>query len=239
MTPSCPAIGSRLSLSDRAEAVVLLPARCGVLMTSAWRGPNSSVDEIVAIGDCGLPVAGEFDAPPEPCTHKQIQGRNVMSRRALLASSIFAGFFTTQISAAEIKYDNYACYAGANHVIQHADGYVSGSFDAVLMVQGPERDPLYLMSAHCVGTFTIIGGAQEENGSCQYVSAGGDKIFAVFARKGDPTKVEGTLRFVHGTGKFDGISGEGKYQDTGTYPPSGAANMGNGCNREWGTYTVK
>jgi hypothetical protein len=162
-----------------------------------------------------------------------------MSRRALLVSGIFTGLFTTQIFAAEIKYDNYACYAGANHVIQHADGYMSGSFDAVLMVQGPERDPLYPMSAHCVGTFTIIGGQQEENGSCQYVGVGGDKIFAVFARKGDPTKVEGTLRFVHGTGKFDGISGEGKYQDTGTYPPSGAANMGNGCNREWGTYTVK
>jgi hypothetical protein len=210
-----------------------------VLLIGAWRAPNSSVDEIAAIGDCGLRMLAECDVSPGPQAHKPIQGRNAMSRRALLASGIFAGLLTTQIFAAEIKYDNYACYAGANHVIQHADGYMSGSFDAVLMVQGPERDPLYLMSAHCVGTFTIIGGEQEENGSCQYVSARGDKIFAVFARKGDPTKVEGTLRFVHGTGKFDGISGEGKYQDTGTYPPSGAANMGNGCNREWGTYTVK
>ena len=215
------------------------PARCGALMTSAWRAPNSSVDEIVAIGDCGLPLEGEFDVSPGPRAHKQIQGRNVMSRRAFLASGLFAGLFTTQIFAAEVKYDNYACYAGANHVIQHADGYLSGSFDAVLMVQGPDHDPLYPMSAHCVGTFTIIGGEHEENGSCQYVSAGGDKIFAVFARKGDPAKIEGTLRFVHGTGKFDGISGEGKYQDTASYPPSGAANMGNGCNRQWGTYTLK
>jgi len=162
-----------------------------------------------------------------------------MSHRAILVSGLFASLFTTQIFAAEIKYDNYACYVSATHTIQHADGYLSGSFDGVLTIQGPESDPFYPMSAHCVGTFTVIGGEQEENGSCQFVNAGGDKFFGVFARKGDPAKVEGTWRFVHGTGKFDGITGEGKYKDTGTYPPSGAANMGNGCNRGWGTYTVK
>ena len=47
------------------------PARCGALMTLAWRAPNSSVDEIVAIGDCGLPVLGEFDVSPG-AAHKQI-----------------------------------------------------------------------------------------------------------------------------------------------------------------------
>ena len=66
----------------------------------------------------------------------------------------------------------------------------------------------------------------------------GDKLFGVFARKGDPTKVEGTIRLVHGTGKFAGVSGWGKYKETGPYPPSGAPNTLDGCFHQWGAYEV-
>ena len=161
-----------------------------------------------------------------------------MSHEVLVAYSLFAGLaFCTQVCAAEGKYDNQSCYAGPAHVIQHADGIVSGSFDLTGMTRGIEGSPFDRMSAHCVGSFANISGEQDINGSCEYWNAAGDKYFGIFARKGDPAKAEGTWRFVHGTGKFAGISGEGKWMSIGEFPP--VPNVGSGCNHEWGTYSTK
>jgi hypothetical protein len=96
-----------------------------------------------------------------------------------------------------------------------------------------------LLSSHCVGTFTVLRGEPEVNGVCEFADAAGDKILQSFARKGDPAKVEGTHRFIHGTGKFAGISGEGKYKIIGEIPPPGMTNMLGGCDHAWGTYTLK
>jgi hypothetical protein len=94
-------------------------------------------------------------------------------------------------------------------------------------------------SGRCLGAFSIVNGQQDENGSCEFVDAAGDKYFLVYARKGDPAKAEGTWRFVHGTGKFADMTGEGKWMPIGTFPASGMPNMSNGCNRQWGSYNMK
>jgi hypothetical protein len=162
-----------------------------------------------------------------------------MSYKTLLVSSVFAGLaFSTQVFAAEIKYDNQGCYVGQVHLIQHADGFVSGSFDVGNM-RLPDQYGNPMTSGHCVGTFMVISGEPEVNGTCEFADAAGDKQFLAFARKGDPAKVEGTGRWLHGTGKYAGISGEGKYKTIGEIPPPGMAGMLGGCDRAWGTYTVK
>jgi hypothetical protein len=162
-----------------------------------------------------------------------------MSQKVLLASSVLAGLFSTQLWSAEMKFDNRACYVAQTNLIRHADGFLSGSFDSILVIEGPEGDPFYLMSAHCVGTFTVVGGKPQENGSCEFANTAGDKFFLLFARDGDPLKVDGALHFVHGTGKFEGMSGEGKYRDFAVFASPSVPNKTNGCNRGWGTYTVK
>lgn len=161
-----------------------------------------------------------------------------MSKKTLLSSGIFVAFLSAQGFAAEVKYEHQGCYAGPVHLIQHADGFVAGSFDIVNMrLPGQEGSPL--LSQHCVGSFTVIGGEAESNGICEGVDPDGDKYLVTFARKGDPAKVEGTNRFVHGTGKYAGITGEGKYKSIGDIPPPGMANMMAGCDRAWGTFTIK
>ena len=45
--------------------------------------------------------------------------------------------------------------------------------------------------------------------------------------------------YVHGTGKFAGISGEGKWLPIGVFPPTGMPDMTTACNHEWGTYNIK
>jgi hypothetical protein len=164
-----------------------------------------------------------------------------MSHKVLLASSsLLAGLaFCTQVCAAEGKFDWQSCYSGASHVLQHADGMVSGSYDATAMSPGTEGTPMYMLSGRCVGYFTIINGDYNESGGCEYQNAAGDKYFGVYARKGDPAKAEGTWHVVHGTGKFAGISMEGKWIPISTFPPVRTGELPPACNHEWGAYSIK
>ena len=162
-----------------------------------------------------------------------------MSKKALLLSGAFVALFSTPGFAAEVKYDSQGCYVGPGHLIQHADGFMAGSFDNVTMrLPGQNGSPL--LAEHCVGSFMVIGGEPEQlTGVCEGVDPDGDKYLLTFARKGDPTKVEGTVRFVHGTGKYAGVTGEGKFKDIGENTPApGVANTSGGCNRAWGTFTA-
>src|SRR6516162_2677916 len=143
-----------------------------------------------------------------------------MSHRVLLSCGMLAGLvFSTQVCAAEGKYDGISCYSGPSHVIQQGDGIVAGSYDATGMLPGKEGTPFYRMSGRCLGQFTVINGDYNESGSCQYWDADGDKFFGVYSRKGDPAKAEGTWHYVQGTGKFEGITGEGKWMPIGAFPP--------------------
>ena len=93
-----------------------------------------------------------------------------------------------------------------------------------------------MLSGRCLGQFSIINGDYSENGSCQFWNAAGDKMFGVYARKGDPAKAEGTWHVVQGTGKLEGITLEGKWTPI-VLPP--VPNVASQCNHEWGTYTLK
>jgi hypothetical protein len=140
-------------------------------------------------------------------------------------------------SATDFKFDEQSCYSGPAHLIQHADGMMAGSYEGIGMAPGTEGTPFHMMSARCVGAFTQIGNDYNENGSCEFWNAAGDKILGVYARKGDPAKAEGTWHVVHGTGKFAGMSQDSKWMPVTNFPP--VANFISTCNHEWGTYSVK
>jgi hypothetical protein len=156
-------------------------------------------------------------------------------RTMLISSAFILSVLSAQAIAKEGKFEERTCYAIATHIIQHADGVMSASYDAVGMTPSTENSPLRTMSSRCLGSFTEINGDHNENGSCEFVNASGDKVFLVYARKGDPAKTEGTWHFVHGTGKFSHVSGEGGWIPTDNFPPT-EPNMMTSCNREWGTY---
>ena len=161
-----------------------------------------------------------------------------MSHKALVAYSLLAGLTVcTQVCAAEGKYDHQSCYAGPIHLIQHADGIVSASYDVTGMTMSDtEGSPFGMLSGRCVGSFTIVSGDYNETGGCEYWNAAGDKFAGIYARKGDPAKAEGTWHAVHGTGKFAGMTQEGNWMPI-AFPP--VPNVASNCNREWGTYSIK
>lgn len=161
-----------------------------------------------------------------------------MSRTSVVFSGIFL-MYSAQVFAAEVKIDQQTCYTGPAHIIQHDKGMLSGSYDVIGSAPGTEGTPLRMMSGRCLGAFSDVSGVHDENGSCEFVDAGGDKYMILYSRKGDPAKAEGTYHVVHGTGKFADMSGEGKWMPIGNFPPSGVPNMFNGCNHEWGSYNLK
>jgi hypothetical protein len=128
----------------------------------------------------------------------------------------------------------------ANHVIEVDNGYKSGNFDVTGIRMGPEGDPFRAMAEHCVGSFTIMGGHQVDTTRCVAENAAGDKVFGVAIREFDPNNPGdrvGSFRILHGTGKFAGITGEGKHQMTDVI--SHTPTQISGCARSWGTYTIK
>ena len=64
--------------------------------------------------------------------------------------------FSTQVFAAEGKFDMRSCYSGPSNVVQQGDGITAGSYDVTAMMPGQEGTPYYNMSGRCLGQFTII-----------------------------------------------------------------------------------
>jgi hypothetical protein len=137
----------------------------------------------------------------------------------------------------EGKYDQTSCYAGPIHMIQQGDGITAASYDGTGMMTGQEGSPFYNMSGRCLGQFSIINGDYNESGNCQFWNAAGDKIFGVYARKGDPAKAEGTWHVVDATGKLAGLKVDGKWIPVSAFPP--VQGVISTCNHEWGTYSLK
>jgi hypothetical protein len=149
--------------------------------------------------------------------------------------AISALILTTPANAAEGTFDHVLCYAGHATTIQHADGFASGIIDNVGTLNDPEGHPFHGLACRCLGTFTINAGDYAENGTCECANASNDKIFGIWARRGDPAKAEGTWHVVHGTGKFAGWKIDSKWHPEGNYPA--LAGGINGCNRDIGAYT--
>ena len=60
-----------------------------------------------------------------------------MSRMTLVFSgALLASAFSTQVFAAEVKFDQQSCFAGPIQLIEHTDGILSGSYAVIDAVDG-------------------------------------------------------------------------------------------------------
>jgi hypothetical protein len=163
-----------------------------------------------------------------------------MLQKALLVSGAFVGILSNQGLAAERKLENQGCYVVTAHVIQQGDRFTSGSFENTNVRLPDQIDSAVFpqLSGHCTGAFTVIKGEADEHGSCEFADAANNKFVVVFTFKGDPKKDEGTWQFIGGTGKYDGITGDGKFKTISETPIPGMANATGGCDHVWGTYSA-
>jgi hypothetical protein len=147
---------------------------------------------------------------------------DVVRFKLLIAVGSFGSIFATEAECVEVKFDNQGCYSAQVRMIQHADGFLGASIEGV-NIRLPDQYGNPMWSGHCVGSLSVVAGEADLSGQCEFTidASGTNRFLVVFSRKGDPATTEGTMRFVHGTGKFSGISGEGKFKAIGEISPPG------------------
>jgi hypothetical protein len=73
--------------------------------------------------------------------------------------------------------------------------------------------PLHLGPANCSYAFMAIAGSGKNTGFCTFSDADGDKVFTAFTGTITPDgQGNGTNDIVGGTGKYDGIKGNGPWK---------------------------
>lgn len=132
------------------------------------------------------------------------------------------------------NYEGMLCVAGPLPAVVQSDTEMGGSFDLIgPMVTKPGM--LYHgANIHCLGTWSVIGGNYNENGHCQVVDADGDKIFGKFSR----VNADGRWEVISGTGKYAGMTSSGPYTPVAQFPQPvpGALQT---CNRITGTWKLR
>lgn len=90
-------------------------------------------------------------------------------------------------------------------------------------------------TSRCVGVASILDGKSVGNGYCKYMDPDGD--FNLLAYTSDKPG-EGTWKYEHGTGKWQGVKGAGafKFFTSGKPIDDGTTQS---CNRVTGTYELK
>ena len=74
--------------------------------------------------------------------------------------------------------------------------------------------PFDRMSGRATGMLWVTGGTAHGQGAHEYVDADGDKVFIESQRLGART----TWKFAGGSGKYEGITGNGEYSDLNYFP---------------------
>ena len=91
--------------------------------------------------------------------------------------------------------------------------YLQVNYDARGVVTiANEASPLYMTSAHCVGSLKSIKGEYKEFGLCTYTRLDGSQIYSSHEGTGKMGQgAKGLTTFVGGTGKCVGITGGGEW----------------------------
>lgn len=92
-----------------------------------------------------------------------------------------------------------------------------------------------LQGARCFGYYSSVEGAYTESGYCEVKDADGDRWIMRFVSEPDGS---GIWTAAAGVGKYEGMSGTGKYRPLGNVTSPLEGKMAR-CNRNTGTYRLK
>jgi hypothetical protein len=101
-------------------------------------------------------------------------------------------------------------------VLAQGKEYLQANYDARGVVATEnEANPLYNASAQCVGSVKSIKGEYKELGLCTYTRPDGDQIYGSYEGTGKSgVGAKGTMTFVGGTGKCEGMTGSAEWTRT-------------------------
>ncbi|MBC5763749.1 hypothetical protein [Ramlibacter albus] len=150
----------------------------------------------------------------------------------VLALSLLAAAAMAAELPREGEIDSRLCFGGPMHVVAAAPDARFASY----VVRGgtSATHPAFdSMAVECTGTFETRGGATQSLGYCVLRDTDGHAIYG-----SDSIGPEGYVwTYAGGTGKFAGISGQGRVERSGDLGPT-ATEM-RGCRRFVGTYRMR
>jgi hypothetical protein len=141
-------------------------------------------------------------------------------KRIVFASMLIAFFsvnfvpLSTAEMAKEGSASGKAYYSSTWNMLPLGKAYVQINYEARgVSVSDNKADPFHHAGGQCIGAMKIVKGAINEFGLCTYTRPDGDKIFMSYEATGQMGKgVNGTFNFVGGTGKCEGMSGNGEFR---------------------------
>lgn len=148
----------------------------------------------------------------------------------LVTSSAFAGVEV----ANKGSYEGMLCVSGQLPAVVQSDTEMGGSFDLIGPMVTKPGTLYHAANIHCLGAWSVVGGNYNENGHCQVVDADGDKIFGKFSR----VNADGRWEVISGTGKYAGMTSSGPYTPVAQFPQPIPGTLQH-CNKITGTWKLR
>lgn len=111
-------------------------------------------------------------------------------------------------------------YTSTYQVLAQGKLYIQINYDArgVSAIED-ETSPFYGASCQCVGAVKVVRGESKESGLCTFTRPDKDKIFMSYEGTGKGGVAKGNYILVGGTGKCEGITGNGEWARTSLQGP--------------------
>lgn len=132
------------------------------------------------------------------------------------------------------KYEGMLCVAGPMPTIVQSDKEMAGTYESIGPIITKPGMLYHLTNIRCLASWSIVDGQYSETGHCQIVDNDGDKMFGRFSH----TKGEGRWDVISGTGKYTGMTSGGAYGSVGQIPQPVAGSV-QACNRITGTWRLR
>lgn len=151
-----------------------------------------------------------------------------------LATFAASGAFAGVDVANKGNYEGMLCVAGPLPAVVQSDSEMGGSFDLIGPMITKPGMLYHAANIHCLGAWSVVGGQYNENGHCQVVDGDGDKIFGKFSR----VNADGRWEVISGTGKYAGMTSSGPYTPVAQFPQPVPGTLQH-CNKITGTWKLR
>ena len=132
-----------------------------------------------------------------------------------VAGNVFCEEMAKEGTASGITY-----YTSTSQMLAQDVGYVQVNYDARGVYSTDDNtNPFYGASCQCVGALKIVKGEYKESGLCTYTRPDKDKIFMSYEGTGKGGQAKGDWIIVGGTGKCNGMNGDGQWTRTSLQGP--------------------
>ena len=157
------------------------------------------------------------------------------SKWSISAAIILCSVMFASLVKAQTPFDVTYCGAGTMTMVSASKELTVFGYDFKSIVQSHhENKALDNCTFHAVGVKKIISGKQDETGYFKLMDTDGDFIIGEVTRVGEE---EGIWKFLQGTGKWKGITGQGKSRTfmSGKAITPGTFQM---CNKATGSFAL-